>query len=162
MGVKFQIEDIDRGFSRLATVLRGSAGAEAVAGFIAGKGGDRFRGKITFAEIGAILDLGTKPGTTPKIPSRPFMRRAFDANERKYLRMLDEGATAVIELKSTPRAVLTQVANEMRNDILRSMKGAFGAFEANALSTIAAKGSSRPLKNFGLLGAAVKFEVRKL
>lgn len=110
---------------------------------------------INLATIAAINEFGTKD-----IPSRPFLRSTVDKNRDKYA---DQLATIVRDSVDGKRSIedglerlgLTAVA-----DIQRTITT--NDFAANAPSTIAAKGSSKPLIDTGRLRQSIDFEIEGL
>lgn len=141
-------------------VFRGRSGT--------GRGGAR---KASIAEVAGFNEFGTKRTTiigpivtfTQRgIPSRPFMRRAFDKNQAKYEKALQAGAKRIVEGKDTPEGVLTKVGLKAKNDQIRSITSARSWATPNAPSTIAKKGSSSPLIDTGTMRNALTFQVRKV
>lgn len=95
---------------------------------------------------------------TSTIPQRPFMRNTLDNNEddirsfvSQQVQSVVNGGTAEDALKQTGIYVKGLMQEEIRN----------GSFTPNAPSTIAKKGSSKPLIDTGLMRQSVNYQVRK-
>lgn len=88
---------------------------------------------------------------TDKIPSRSFIRAPFEANKQKYLGALRELLPKVIDGKMTITRALKLIGLAMATDMKKAILTGEGIPPPNAPSTIAAKGSSRPLVDTGQL-----------
>lgn len=103
-------------------------------------------------------EFGTnnEDGTT-RIPERSFVRASFDENRKDIDTTIDRLWNGVIEGKinaSRAAAILGQRHEDQVKKYVRT-----GSFEANAASTIAAKGSSKPLINTGEMVNSIRYEV---
>lgn len=89
-----KIEDIDLGFKRIFKALLKEKKFEVLAGVVGGRGEKGVQGEkgatkpMTVAQIAATQEFGTTPGVSPRIPSRPFLRRPFDAKKDKLERIV--------------------------------------------------------------------------
>lgn len=115
---------------------------------------------LTVAEIAAVNEFGTKDG---HVPSRPFLRTTFDrmreelANDAAQLlvRVVVDGSPTVAQALSLLGAKLSAAAK-------RTITDGAGVPPPNAPSTIAAKGSERPLVNRGRLVGAITWALEGL
>jgi hypothetical protein len=94
---------------------------------------------------------------TRNIPERPFMRNAMRINRNKYLRIMRRQGKLILRGEITSTEVLNKLGQLGVSDIVK---------EINTLmepplhpSTIAAKGSSKPLIDTGEMRAAVTYEI---
>lgn len=117
-------------------------------------------GKLTLAQLGLIQEFGI-PG---HIPSRPFMRSGLQRAKAgaskllgKLLEKLDPKVTGE-QLKTKASTILGKVGAYVAAQIKQGI--ASGGFAANAPSTVARKGSSKPLIDTGLLRQSLTWQVR--
>lgn len=94
------------------------------------------------------------------IPSRPFMRDAFDANSKEYATLLAQGWSAVASGKGSFEGALTEAGILADNDMKRSLTDL--SSPPNAPATIALKGSSNPLIDTGVMRNAISFEIKRV
>jgi len=92
-------------------------------------------------------------GTSRGIPERPFMRNAMRNNRRKYQDALKTSALKIVLGETTSHTVLNKLGILAQGDI----QGEITTLNTppNAPSTIAAKGSSKPLIDTGEMRQAV-------
>lgn len=128
--------------------LRNLDGLEATVGIHEGEseGG-------TLSTAAAANEFGRDDGS---IPERPALRSAFDANQAKYDRLLEQAAR-LVQGGATPKAALARGGLEIRNDFIRSIQ-AWSA-PPNDPATIAKKGSSNPLVDTGATQRAITVKV---
>lgn len=95
---------------------------------------------------------------TVNIPPRPFIRQTVDNNQARIqaqmksaVNKLNNGADAETVLKELGVFTKGLMQKEIKN----------GEFEPNAQSTIAKKGSDRPLIDTGLLRQSVNYVIKK-
>lgn len=124
-------------------------------------------------EAGVFEDAGTYADGTPYlvvanaheygvpslgIPERSFIRRAFDANEERYVRLLDQYTSEAMAGFMSPEQVVEALGKAMKRDI----QLAIDAINRPALQpeTVARKGSSKPLKDsLQLRNEAVQYKI---
>lgn len=137
------VTDTDRGYKALVRSLRSSGGTiVGKAGIIGVKAAAEHATDgpepLTNAELALIHEFGIG------VPERSFIRAAFDKNHPKYDENMVKLVRAIYDGKITiERAVGLlgmQIASDIRNYIRDS-----GELLPNAPSTIARKGSSKPL-----------------
>lgn len=128
------VKVIDRGWKNIvAEVNKYRDGSAAVVGIQGSEAEVSHVDYGTNAEIGAVLEFGTRDG---KIPSRPFLREPFDANEPKYKQMYIKAAQSVSDGKS-PIGELLLMGEAYKADVLRAVKA--NQYAQWALSTQAQK-----------------------
>jgi len=96
------------------------------------------------------------------IPERPFMRKTFDEKREDIVKFIKE----MIELYSKGRVkdlskYFAIVGAKMKKEIQRTITTASSWAVPNAPSTIAKKGSSKPLIDTGRMRAAITYKVIK-
>lgn len=106
------------------------------------------------ATIGAIHEFGAPAA---RIPSRSFLRAAFDEREALYVKLAGEYFVELQEGRVRLRAILIAMGRRMTTDVKNKIKA--GPHAPLAPATIEAKGSSRPLIDTGALIRAVRFVV---
>ena len=101
----------------------------------------------------AINEYGTS-----KIPQRPFMRTATSRHGKSWGSKSAKAVQSV--MKGMPISQVTElVGMQMKSDISSTLTN--GPWTPNAASTIAKKGSSRPLIDTGELRASITYRVDK-
>ena len=109
--------------------------------------------KVDVLDIAMWNELGTV-----NTPSRPFIRDAVDKNQALINRFLAEQKNALIRRESAQQ-VYSQIGVFMKGLIQDQIVS--GSFIPNTPSTIAKKGSSKPLIDTGLMRQSVNFEVKR-
>jgi len=96
---------------------------------------------------------------TIKIPSRPFMRRAFDT----YLKEMNDYIQSVVERIYQKKLYAPQALGLIGQKYERLVKQKIteGPWKPNAPSTVRKKKSSRPLIDQGHLRRAIKYVIRR-
>lgn len=141
MTVRF--EDKDTGWS---TVLEGVRDVENIEPVTVGFYDESNATKAAVNEYG-----------TDRIPERPFMRTALDANASRYFDLFQAGLSSTVDGKGAGARLATRLGVEARNDIIESIQS--GQWTPNAPSTIESKGSSKPLVDTGEMQRALTFKV---
>jgi hypothetical protein len=160
---KNRVKVNDKGWKKLLKRVTPLGEYEAHVGILAAKGGNERHkasgGKITLLELAAIHEFGSPAAN---IPERSFIRRTFNESEgqAELKAIYSKIARAVIAGKLTAEQAIQLLGMKMqsmvRNRILVDMIP-----PPNRPSTVARKGSSRPLVDTGQLVGALTYEVRK-
>lgn len=140
------VEDHDRGFRAFMDRMH-QAGKES--GYVKVgvlEGSERKEGGYTNAQVAAVHEYGSGDG---RVPQRAFLRSTIDANRPKYLALMEKAAANVLSGKTTLPKLLAAVGLIAVTDVKRKIVR--GPFLALAPSTVARKGSSRPLVDTGQL-----------
>lgn len=145
-GKKYQKEihelcskQISLGFPEgLAAKKRGNGGVEDSAAML--------------ADVALWNEVGTS-----HMPSRPFMASSFENNEEKLKAFCAE-CCQQISVGGTAQDVLQKVGIFAKGIIQQEI--ADGDFAANAPSTVARKGSDKPLIDTGHMRQSVNFEIK--
>ena len=95
---------------------------------------------------------------TSNIPPRPFIRQTVENNEAKFQTRMKSVANKLAN-GSTADKVLNELGVFAKGMLQKEIKD--GEFVANAPSTVAQKGSDRPLIDTGLLRQSVNFVIKK-
>lgn len=151
---KSEVFRVDRGLDELKKTVRAIADRNAYvkAGVLEGSG-EAPPGELTNGQLAAIQEFGTAT-----IPARPFVSSSFEANRDKYKGMLAAGLEKVYANELPVSKLLGLLGTAMAADIKKRVT-AGANFEPNAPSTIAKKGSARPLVDTGRLVNSVTYQV---
>lgn len=106
----------------------------------------------SIAQIAIYNEFGTD-----KIPARPFMSTTYAENYAKVNRIVGKEYDKIIEGKSTVYKSLSALGVYYEGLVKQKIRQI--RLPPNAPSTIKAKGSSKPLIDFGQMIAAVTYEV---
>jgi len=96
---------------------------------------------------------------TNDIPSRPFMRAAFDENVSKIKADMDSQAGEVMAGRSTVRQALSVIGMNHQDRVQRTISDR-NFLPKNAPSTIARKKSQHTLIDSGAMLGSVRYRVR--
>jgi hypothetical protein len=122
-------------------------------------GGETYDEGLTLVEIAAIHEFGSEAAG---VPERSFIRATINQKRTEIIRLQTKLARQIIVGKMEPETALgilgTFVAAEIRRTIVEKRTEG-PEDQANAPSTIAAKGSTTPLVDTGRLLNAVQWEV---
>lgn len=173
VGAKFVVREIDRGWKeirKLAKYIKQHKNY-AKAGVLAEEANTDSHGKkptpkrkdgglhggLTNVELAMIHEYGA-PRANPPLPERSFIRSGFNQNYPEYVRMLTKLMPQIYDRKITPNKALgilgARMSADMKNVITQGDE-----LEPNKPSTIAAKGSSRPLVDTGQLVNSITWAV---
>ena len=107
----------------------------------------------SIADIAAWNELGTEDG---RIPSRPFMRQSVENHRPEINRhILAEGNK--LAAGASAKEVLSGIGDFFVRNLQKEIRN--GDFVPNAPSTVAAKGSDRPLIDTGRMRQSVHFQI---
>lgn len=152
---KAKISDRDNGYKEFRKTMESMRGrGPSVSVGILQKDGAKKHGDATIAEIATFHEFGIG------VPERSWLRGWFDENRESIKREIRKAGKAVIEGRLEPAAALDLLGQKFVGDIkARISSGA--DFEPLAESTIARKGSTRPLIDTGRMIGAISHEVNK-
>lgn len=124
-----------------------------------GHGPTKVKGGFPAGKTGFNVDkaLWNNFGTSRGIPPRPFMQDALNNNKAKYKQILRASAKGLLEGVADMNSILSKLGILLASDIQDSITN--GSFAPNAPSTIARKGSSKPLIDTGEMRASVTWAV---
>lgn len=156
---KNQVIDKDFGFEDIVSEIQKMNGSYVKIGFLQGektkaqtKGKRKKEAGQSLVQIAAQNEFGTD-----KIPARPFMRTSYDENKDKINRIIASEYNKIVEGQSTVFRSLSALGLYVENLIrvkIRSIQ-----YPPNSPVTIALKGSSKPLIDFGQMIAGVHHQV---
>jgi len=111
---------------------------------------------LSNAELASIHEYGLG-----HVPARPFIRPPFVANKASYLDILRNAYGAAMKSNDPSgfRRALALIGMKMTADIKNYVTQGAGVPPPLAASTVARKGSSRPLVDTGQLINSVSYEV---
>lgn len=108
----------------------------------------------TIAEYALVNEFGSRDG---HIPERSFLRSTLKENRARYSKLMAEGLRDVLTGKKRIYAVFFGLGREAHNDIKRKIT-TFST-PADKPATIAAKGSSGPLRDTGAMRNSISWDV---
>jgi len=154
------VEDIDLGWNDIEKELKKFQKASILVGFQEGsttktqKKGQRLKeGGLSMPQIASQNEFGTK-----NIPARPFMRTSFDENLPKIYKLIERQYVAIESGQSAEQS-LNAVGVVMVGLIQKKIRQI--TTPPNSPRTIAIKGSSKPLIDFGQMIQSVTYKVVK-
>lgn len=109
---------------------------------------------LNIAQYAAENEFGTRT-----VPQRSFMRTAFDENLALITRYASDQIGKVVDQNESIDVALKLVGQLMTGLIQKKITTI--TFPPNSAATIAEKGSSKPLIDFGSMLAAVRYTIRK-
>jgi len=146
------VEDKDNGYSKIIKGVQELDGVSVTAGIHADAGR---QGGVDLVDIAVFNEYGTS-----RIPSRPFVRLAFEQNEAKWDRTIKAGVTAMINGTADANRVTSVLGAQMVGDV-QEVIGDKSLLAPNAAGTIKKKGSDAPLIDSGRLRQSVSYKVKK-
>lgn len=150
-----KIRDLDNGYKALVQrVFELDKSHPAIAvGILAAQGAEQHGDDdLTVIQIAIWNEFGTD-----KIPARSFIRAWFDENEKRCREQLAALLPSVVSGQRTKAQVLELLGVKWVGEIQARI--AAGIDPANAESTIARKGSSKPLIDTGVLRSSISYKV---
>lgn len=118
---------------------------------------------MTIAGIGAIHEYGTLYATNADgeqlIPERRWLRGTFEQYKAELVEMQIKIAKGLLANKVKPEQALKLLGVWAANKVKFYVKGTDNVQPGLAESTIAAKGSTRPLVDTGLMINSVNYEI---
>lgn len=161
--VKVTTKDIDRGYKSLVSRVGNLKGAYVQIGLQDGDKADKRvvrGGKETIvktntpiAMIAAYNEFGTD-----LVPSRPFMRNAWEKNEKEVNKRVKAEWNAVLAKGKDPGLSLAALGEWYQSKIQTELTT--GEFEPNSDLTIKRKHSSRPLIDTGRMRQSIRYIVK--
>lgn len=144
-----KVIDKDFGFNRIVQELRRLDHSYVKVGIQEGKitipearGDHEKKGGQSMASIGYYNEYGTN-----SIPARPFMRTSFAEGLNEINSLINQQYSLVLRGKQTARLALQTVGVYYEELVKRKIRSI--TTPPNAMSTIKAKGSNKPLIDFG-------------
>lgn len=116
------------------------------------KGTRKKKPGLSMPEIAAQNEYGTS-----RIPARPFMSTAVDANRGTINGYIKKQYGLILDGKTTVNKALGLIGQLMTGLIQKRIRQI--VYPPNAPSTIARKGSSKPLIDFGQMVQSVRYVV---
>lgn len=133
--VETDVDELDAAIARLEALDGKSTEAGLFGGFAAQKA------------------MWQEYGTSRGIPARPFLRNTMYESSAKWSRSVSEDVMAVFEGDLPGGAVVQRLGEQMVKDVRRTIDA--GNFAPLSSTTVARKGSSRPLIDTGDMYASI-------
>lgn len=162
MGHGARLEDRDLGWKAFFERVKIKDARVKVGVLASGKGGERevgpdgTPGDLTVAEIAAIHEFGTQDRS---VPERSFLRSTFDEKREELAKMGKALLLRVLDGKLTVRQALEAMGMKLAAETKKKITAGAGIPPPLRPSTVAAKGSDRPLVDTGRLLNAITWAV---
>lgn len=148
-----KVKDLDKGYKKLVNRLTDAWSTKhTVKVGIFESEGAADHGGVSVLEVAIWNEFGTE-----NIPSRSFVRAWFDENQAKCQQAITAMMRAAAQGKYTTNQALELLAQRFVGEMQKRI--AAGIEPANAPSTVARKGSSKPLINTGQLRSSLTYAV---
>lgn len=120
---------------------------------------DAASGKVRFLKKGkGFMEIGKTNAHEIKIPARPYIRGAIDANEVEIQELAKRYSGEILDGTTSRHEALTLMGQFIEGEIKRYMINL--RTPPNAKSTIRKKGSDNPLVDTGLLMGSIRYVVK--
>lgn len=150
MATKY-VTDKDKGMAKILLDLNSMHKATLKVGVLTGTKNAK---GYNVAAYGAANEYGTE-----KIPSRPFMRTAFDENKPNYINYMKK------IVKQAGEVAFSQMVNQLglmaKEDIKETITGRDFAPALNPMTVAAKKGSTKTLVDSSALVNGINYEIKK-
>ncbi len=151
MATGSRVDSKDRGFKRIVKMLKRDARMRLDVGWFPDA---EHPSGLRTAEIAAVHEFGAP---AVNIPARPMLRPIADKNQQRYARAYRGAFGRAIDKKGGLEGQLVRFGAVVEGDVKKHITtGSFAPLEA---ATIAAKGSSQPLIDFGTMRDQVEHRV---
>jgi HK97 gp10 family phage protein len=147
----------DLGWAKITKELEKEKDAYVKIGVLSTAGQYEEGGKANLADVATFNEFGTKD-----IPPRPFMKQAFDNNQREVNGFIDKQYNSVLTGKQSIKGGLQRIGAFFEGKVKKIFRD--GSFEPNKPETIkkktrAGKKGTTPLVNTGQLRGSISHEV---
>lgn len=146
------VTDRDLGWKRIKQEMLAASNLEVAVGIFQG---DKNGEGVQIAEYATYNEFGTDT-----IPSRPFMRTAFDENKGDIQADIDRQSARLTGGQVTARGALTIIGQKHASRIQNTITGRDFLPRLSPQTVAAKKGSEKTLVDTGALVNAVKISVR--
>lgn len=152
MSRRNSVQEIDQGWGAIKDQVAKAKGSSVKVGILSDAQPHPDDG-ADMALIAAANEFGTSDG---RIPPRPFIRGAFDANQRGLTQTASRLFGLIMEGKLTSRRALALMGEEHQGQVQEYLQAL--DTPPNAPRTVAQKGSSNPLVDEGHLLESIRWE----
>lgn len=135
---------------RMVNALRKLSSAEIKIGFLESSGG--YEDGTTVAQVAAWNEFGTEHS-----PSRPFMRQTLKDQREEITKFARDRAKGVVTGSMSAQMALNGIGLYVKGRMQAEIRD--GEFEPNAPSTVAHKGSSKPLIDTGRMRQSIVYVI---
>lgn len=155
------VKDIDMGWNQILKEIEEFKSSTILIGFQEGstttrevKGQRIKEGDLSMPEIAVQNEFGTNT-----IPARSFMRTSFDENLPKIKKLITQQYDQVVLGSQKSQNALDAIGSVVQGFIVTKIRQIVSP--PNSPRTIAEKGSSKPLIDFGQMIQSVTYQVKK-
>ncbi len=145
---------VDRGWKKIKTDVEQLRGRGVKVGLMAG---GPVQDSVAVVDYAVYSEFGTS-----RIPSRPFMRKTADDAERPLGAFAQGLARNVLRGSMTANQVLDGLGLWYQARVRSTIRSASSWAVPNAPSTIAMKGSSKPLIDHAVMIGAINYEKTRM
>lgn len=156
------VVDSDLGFNQILEEIKKTGRQEILVGIQEGsrthvqvRRSRKQEAGINIAQYAAENEFGTN-----KIPARSFMRSTFDERINEINEIIDDELGLVIDRVQTLNKAFARIGLSIQGMIQQKIREIRSP--PNSRATIAIKGSSKPLIDFGQMIASVRYVVRRI
>lgn len=135
---------------RMVNTLRKLSSTEIKVGFLESSGG--YEDGTTVAQVAAWNEFGTEHS-----PSRPFMRQTLKDQREEITKFARDRAKGVVNGSMSAQMALNGIGSYVKGRMQAEIRD--GEFEPNAPSTVAHKGSSKPLIDTGRMRQSIVYVI---
>lgn len=161
MTAQIKIKDTDLGFKKIVAELKTLGTKEVLIGIQEGsktktivKGGRKSKSGEDIAIYAAKNEFGTDT-----IPQRSFMRSAFDENIDFINAVIQNQYSKIVDGRNTVKQSLDLIGRTVEGLVKQKIRSIY--LPPNSQATIKAKGSSKPLIDFGNMINSVRYNVKR-
>jgi hypothetical protein len=151
--------DEDRGRLHILAQLTGAQGAYADVGIFDGEKHPEGDDEYTLAQIYAVQEFGTKPGTEPVIPERSTIRKLLREQGPKINRLFDSYLRRVAEGKTDLISALTAFGEIVAGMLRKEITDLKDPPKADATLQREGEGFDNPLIWTGAMRNAVRSQI---
>lgn len=144
------IRDKDRGLKRIVKQMKEIDNAYVKVGVLSNAGNEK--NGMTIADVATFNEYGTS-----KIPARPFMKQAYENNEKTIIVSSESLKSDVFKGEISVKGALKKLGVWFKGRIQKEITD--GDFVPNAPRTIEAKGSDKPLIDTGRMRQSINFQI---
>ena len=156
--IQHDLKKIDKSYVKIGVISGGGNKKYTDRSSVPSKGGNNESGgslKMDMAELATVHEFGNH---SRRLPSRPFIRQAFDTKRSLINRYVDSLFNRIIKGNASVKGSLAKLGLFHQANTRKIFTQ--GSFQPNKPATVKKKGSSRPLIDTGRLRQSIDYEVK--